>query len=186
MAQRGFDFSRLVTSQCDVVEFAFVLFFRSYDAHNNQACDDVMMIEHRHNWGKVSEGQRRKKRRQSEEEKLLKKMAGRWNETARYFVSLWFVLLTLALFVTVYVVVYGVYTRQCMYSSKLEKANDITKGGVGRDKRDTASGARQLCVLVVWRYPFDDAKAPRSNYSVLFSLFSFYSVFLFFLFFQSW
>jgi G:T-mismatch repair DNA endonuclease (very short patch repair protein) len=63
-----------------------------------------------------------------------------------------------------------------------KKANDITKGGVGRDKRDTASGARQLCVcvLVVWRCPFDDAKAPRSNYFVLFSLFSFYSVFFIF------
>lgn len=36
-----------------------------------------------------------------------------------------------------------------LQNSKLEKkANDITKGGVGRDKRDTASGARQLCVCV--------------------------------------
>lgn len=91
--------------------------------------------------------------------------------------------------VCVYAVVYGIHIRQCMCSSKLKtgkkKANDITKGGVGRDKRDTASGARQLCVcvLVVWRCPFDDAKAPRSNYFVLFSLFSFYSVFFIF---QSW
>ena len=51
--------------------------------------------------------------------------------------------------------------------------------GGEKQKRHAVGSATVVCgavVVVVWRCPFDDAKAPRTNYFVPFSLFSFCSV----------
>lgn len=153
MAQRVFSFFLvLMTSQCNIVELPlFFVFFRSGDAHNNQACDD----DRAPTLFRQSVGREKKKRRQSEEENLLKRIAGRWNETARYFASLWFVLLTLALFLSVclcvYAVVYGIHIRQCMCSSKLKtgkKRRTISRRVGWGETKETRRRERGSCVCV--------------------------------------
>ncbi len=59
MAQRVFSFFSFWWRH-NVISLNCLCFFRSGDAHNNQACDDVTMIEYRHCSGKVSEGKKEK------------------------------------------------------------------------------------------------------------------------------
>lgn len=87
--------------------------------------------------------------------------------------------------VCVYAVVYGIHIRQCMCSSKLKtgKIRRTISRRVGwGETKETRRRERGscVCVLVVWRCPFDDAKAPLQLLSFSFHfLFSLDSAFFF-------
>lgn len=149
------------------------------------------MIEHRHCSGKVSEGKKEKTAKWRR--KSIKENSGQMKRDRPLFCFLVIRSFNSRAFsecvcVCVYAVVYGIHIRQCMCSSKLKtgkKRRTISRRVGWGETKETRRRERGscVCVLVVWRCPFDDAKAPRSNYFVLFSLFSFYSVFFIF---QSW
>ena len=111
----------------------------------------------------------------SEEEKLFKRIAGQMKRDRLLFCFLVIrPFYTLALFVCVCVCIveYGWYTHIhsstfCMCSFKNLKVKRYHAGWGGeKQKRHAVGSAAVVCgavVVVVWRCPFDDAKAPRTN-----------------------
>ncbi len=148
MAQRVFAFF-LFWWRHNVISLNCLCFFLSGDAHNNQACDDVTMIEHRHCSGKVSEGKKEKTAKWRR--KPIKENSGQMKRDRPLFCFLVIRPFNSRAFSEcVYTVVYGIHIRQCMCSSKLKtgkKGERYHEGWGGeRQKRHGVGSAAVVCV----------------------------------------